>query len=96
MAVQVPNAWAAWLGVPVVLTVEGPYGSYVTIAYKVGGYVKAILLDSVEWLSAPGGLKNLMVRIPDALFRIAQRINPPVSRPGKMLFRFAHFIKPLR
>jgi hypothetical protein len=96
MAVQVPNAWAAWLGVPVVLTVEGPYGSYVTIAYKVGGYVKAILLDSVEWLSAPGGLKTLMIRIPDAVSRIADRRNPPVSLPGKMLFRFAHFIKPLR
>ncbi len=81
--------------IPVALTGEGPYGPSIEKVYKVYTYVRAILSDSLDWLSSPGGQKTLLIKFPEAIVTIVHRIGPPTSIPSKLLRDFANLVQPL-
>jgi hypothetical protein len=65
------------------------------LANSVYKYVMDFIQHNLAWLKETGGLKTWLIKIPDAVVSISNRIGPATHRPGKMINIAADMLMPL-
>jgi hypothetical protein len=93
--VPAPGSFESYL--PIYVRSDGPYGPYLTEAKKVCGYVTIFIQHNLDWLREEkiGAIKTLLIKFPDAIVLISNRIGPSTYLPGKLINRLAHILRPI-
>jgi hypothetical protein len=89
----VPGLFASDL--PKNIRSDGPSGNYVDQAYSVYQYVRNFILHNLEWLNETSGKKTLLIKIPEAIVSISNRIGAATHIPGRMINFTAEILSPL-
>lgn len=70
------------------------YENFQWVASSVYKFVKNFILHNLAWLKETGGAKTLLIKFPDAIISISNRINP-ATLSGRMINRVADVLIPL-
>src|SRR5579862_3557001 len=83
--------------VPHIVRSNGAYGEYaMKVVYSVYEYVKNFIAHNLTWLKETGGVKTLLIKFPDAIISISQRIGPATGFSGKVINIVTDTLTPLK
>ncbi len=81
--------------IPAVFRADDPYGYIIQKVDSLYQSLKEFLKHNLTWLREPGGIKTLLIKLPDAIVSISKRIGPATRIPGKIINTAAEILMPL-
>jgi hypothetical protein len=88
-----PDPSSAYL--PAIFRTDGPYGDIIRKVDWVYQSIMEFLTHNLNWLREPGGIRILLIKLPDAIVSISKRIGPATRIPGKIINSAAEILMPI-